>query len=60
MDILFLTELVGLSVFDLKRRRLGRIRDASIRPRSIGASDRYLVGGGWAWLTIRWRGPPSP
>ena len=55
MEILFLTELVGLPVFDVKRRRLGRVRDASIRP-AVDRSrvDRYMVGGGgWAWLTVR-------
>ncbi len=55
MEFLFLTELVGLPVFDLKRRRLGRVRDASIRPAVDRARvDRYLVGGGWAWLTVRY------
>ncbi len=55
-DILFLTELVGLKVFDLKGRRIGAVRDAAIVP-LIDPSrvDRFLIGGGgWAWLSIRY------
>ncbi len=52
--ILFLTELVGLKVFDIKGRAIGRVRDAAlvplIDPKRI---DRFLIGGGEAWLTIR-------
>lgn len=52
--ILYLTELVGLRVFDLKGRRLGRLKDAALAPRLDPVRvDRYLVGGGWAWWTIR-------
>jgi magnesium transporter len=53
-NILYLTELVGLKVFDLKKKSLGRLRDAALVP-LIHASrvDRFLVGGGWAWLSIR-------
>lgn len=53
-DFLFLTELLGLKVYDLKGRRLGVIKDAALVP-LIHASrvDRFLVGGGWAWLTVR-------
>ena len=29
---LFLTELVGLTIYDLKRRKLGKIKDAAIVP----------------------------
>ncbi len=54
-DLLFLTELTGLPVFDLKRRRLGRVKDAALVPRVDRARvDRFLVGGGWAWLTVRY------
>jgi CBS domain-containing protein/sporulation protein YlmC with PRC-barrel domain len=54
-DLLFLTELLGLPVFDLKRRRLGRVKDAALVPRVDRARvDRFLVGGGWAWLTVRY------
>jgi len=53
-DILFLTELLGLKVYDLKGRRLGVIKDAAIVPLVHPARvDRFLLGGGWAWLTIR-------
>ena len=52
--ILYLTELLGLKVYDLKRRRIGRVRDAALVP-LIDATrvDRFLVGGEFAWLTIR-------
>lgn len=54
LDHLFFTELVGLKVYDLKGRKLGRIRDAAIVPLvDPNRVDRYLLGGGWAWLTIR-------
>jgi sporulation protein YlmC with PRC-barrel domain/CBS domain-containing protein len=51
---LFLTELVGLSVFDLKRRRIGKIKDAAIVP-VIDPSrvDRFLIGAGDSWLALR-------
>lgn len=53
-DLLFLTELIGLPVFDLKRRRLGRVKDAALVPLVDPVRvDRFLVGGGWAWLTVR-------
>jgi sporulation protein YlmC with PRC-barrel domain/CBS domain-containing protein len=52
--LLYLTELVGLKVYDLKRRKIGRIRDAAIVPVIDPARvDRYLIGGGWSWLTFR-------
>ena len=53
-DILYLTELLGLRVYDLKGRRLGVVRDAALVPLVDPLRvDRFLVGGGWAWLTIR-------
>jgi magnesium transporter len=53
-DILFLTELLGLKVYDLKGRRLGFVKDAAIVPLIHPSRvDRFLVGGGWAWLTVR-------
>jgi magnesium transporter len=53
-DILFLTELLGLKVFDIKGRRLGVIKDAAIVPLVHPSRvDRFLLGGGWAWLTVR-------
>lgn len=52
--ILYLTELIGLKVYDLKERRIGRIRDAAVVPLLHSARiDRFLVGGEWAWLTVR-------
>src|SRR5438309_11860467 len=53
-DSLFLTGLVGLRVHDLKGRRLGFVKDAAIVPLIHPARvDRFLVGGGWAWLTVK-------
>src|SRR5437588_12966888 len=53
-ELLYLTELLGLRVFDLKGRRLGVVRDAALVPLVDPVRvDRFLVGGGWAWLTIR-------
>jgi len=54
-DFLFLTELLGLRVYDLKGRRLGLVKDAAIVPLIHPSRvDRFLVGGGWAWLTVRY------
>ncbi|MBI1786022.1 MAG: magnesium transporter [Acidobacteria bacterium] len=51
--LLYLTEMVGLPVYDLRGRRIGRIRDAAIVPLLDPVRvDRYLVGGGWAWLSV--------
>jgi magnesium transporter len=53
-NLLYLTELIGLKVFDLKGRRIGRAVDAALVPLLDPIRiDRFLVGGGWAWLTIR-------
>src|SRR5258706_14378065 len=52
--VLFLTELVGLPVYDLKGRRIGRIRDGAVVPVvDPFRIDRYLTGAGPAWLTVR-------
>jgi CBS domain-containing protein len=53
--ILYFTELVSMPVFDLKGRRIGRIKDAAVVP-LVHASriDRFLMGGTDAWLTIRY------
>ena len=52
--LLFLTELMGLPVYDLKGRRIGRIRDSAIVPLvDPFRVDRFLVGAGGAWLTVR-------
>ncbi|HEY7337881.1 MAG TPA: CBS domain-containing protein [Bryobacteraceae bacterium] len=54
-EILFLTELLGLKVFDLKGRRIGAVRDAALVPMVDPVRlDRFLIGGGSAWLTVRY------
>jgi magnesium transporter len=51
---LFLTELLGLKVFDLKGRRIGVVKDAAIVPVIDPVRiDRFLIGSGGAWLTVR-------
>ncbi len=53
-NLLYLTELIGLKVYDLKGRQIGRAADAALVPLLDPVRiDRFLVGGGWAWLTIR-------
>ena len=53
-NLLFLTELLGLPVYDLKGRRLGRVRDSAVVPLADPFRvDRYLIGAGAAWLTVR-------
>jgi magnesium transporter len=53
--LLFLTEILGLKVFDLKGRRIGVVKDAAVVPLIDPVRvDRYLIGGvGTAWLTVR-------
>lgn len=54
-NILFFTELTGMPVFGLKGRRIGRVRDAALVPLvNPSRIDRYLVGGGESWLTVRY------
>ncbi|HYW44515.1 MAG TPA: CBS domain-containing protein [Bryobacteraceae bacterium] len=54
-NLLYFTELVSMPVFDLKGRRMGRVKDAAIVPLVHSSRiDRLLVGGGEAWLTIRY------
>ncbi len=54
-DILYFTELYGLKVYDRRGRRIGRIEDAALVPLIEPARvDRFLVGGGWTWLTVRY------
>lgn len=53
-EILFLTELVGLRVFDLRGRKIGAVRDAALVPVIHPVRvDRFLIGGDSAWFTIR-------
>src|SRR5580700_2611521 len=52
---LYFTELLGLPVYDLKHRRIGHVRDAAIVPLIHPARiDRYLVGAGSSWLSVRY------
>src|SRR6202795_1403175 len=54
-ELVFLTELVGLKVYDLKGRKIGVVKDAALVPLIDPVRvDRYLVGGGWSWLTVRY------
>jgi magnesium transporter len=54
-EILYLTELIGVKVFDLKGRRIGTLRDAALVPLIDPVRlDRYLVGAGPGWLSIRY------
>jgi magnesium transporter len=54
-EIIYLTELLGAKVFDLKGRRIGTLRDAALIPLIDPVRvDRYLVGAGPAWLSIRY------
>jgi len=53
-DQLYFTELLGLEVYDLKGRRIGRVEDAALVPLVDPVRvDRYLIRAGWAWLTVR-------
>src|ERR1035438_3325852 len=52
---LFLTELRGLKVFDLKGRKIGVVKDAALVPLVDPVRiDRYLISGGLSWLTVRY------
>src|SRR3954464_9421957 len=54
-EVLFCTELVGLRVFDTRLRVIGGVRDAALVPIINPARvDRFLVGAGSAWLTVRY------
>ena len=54
-NLLYFTELLAMPVFDLKGRRIGRVKDAAMVPLVHPSRiDRFLMGGGDAWLTIRY------
>ncbi len=54
-ELLYLTELIGAKVYDLKGRRIGSLRDAALVPLIDPVRlDRYLVGAGPSWLSIRY------
>ncbi len=53
-EILYFTELVGLKVFDLRGKKIGTLRDAALVPLIDPLRiDRYLVGAGPGWLSVR-------
>jgi flagellar motility protein MotE (MotC chaperone)/sporulation protein YlmC with PRC-barrel domain len=53
-QFLFLTELLGLKVYDLRRRVLGRVTDAALIPVVHPVRiDRLFIGGPFTWLTVR-------
>ena len=54
-EIIYLTELVGVKVYDLKGRRIGTLRDAALVPLIDPVRlDRFLVGAGPGWLSLRY------
>jgi CBS domain-containing protein/sporulation protein YlmC with PRC-barrel domain len=54
-EIVYLSELLGLKVFDLKGRRIGTLRDAALVPLIDPVRvDRFLVGAGPGWLSVRY------
>jgi sporulation protein YlmC with PRC-barrel domain/CBS domain-containing protein len=54
-DFLFFTETLGMPVYDLKHRRIGRVKDVAIVPLIHPARvDRFLVGVGGSWLSVRY------
>lgn len=54
-EIFYLSELIGVKVYDLKGRRIGALRDAALVPLIDPVRlDRYLVGAGPGWLSIRY------
>ena len=54
-EILYWTELIGLKVYDLKGRGIGTLRDAALVPLIDPVRvDRFLVGAGPGWLSIRY------
>ncbi len=54
-EIVYLSELIGRNVFDTKGRRIGTLKDAALVPLIDPVRlDRYLVGAGPGWLSIRY------
>ena len=54
-NVLFCTELIGILVYDTRGRVIGRVKDAALVPIINPARvDRFLVGAGYAWLTVRY------
>jgi CBS domain-containing protein/sporulation protein YlmC with PRC-barrel domain len=54
-NFLYFTELLSMPVLDLKGKRIGRAKDAALVPMEHAARiDRFLVGSGDIWLTVRY------
>jgi CBS domain-containing protein len=53
-EILYFTELLGLKVVDLRGKKIGNLRDAALVPLIDPLRiDRFLVGAGPGWLSVR-------
>jgi CBS domain-containing protein/sporulation protein YlmC with PRC-barrel domain len=54
-EILYFTELLGLKVVDLRGKKIGNLRDAALVPLIDPLRiDRFLVGAGPGWLSVRY------
>jgi magnesium transporter len=54
-EILYFTELLGLKVFDLRGKKIGTLREAALVPLiDPFRIDRFLVGAGPGWLSVRY------
>lgn len=54
-ELLYLTELLGLRVFDLKGKAIGQVKEAALVPLVDPVRiDRYLVASGPTWWTVRY------
>ncbi len=54
-EILYWSEIAGVKVYDLKGRDIGTLQDAALIPLIDPVRlDRFMVGAGVAWLSIRY------
>lgn len=54
-NLIYLTELQGLKIFDLEKRCIGRVRDVVLVPRLHPLRiDRFLIGEGYTYLAVRY------
>lgn len=54
-NVLFCTEIIGLRVLDTRGRKIGHVKDAALVPLIDPVRiDRFLVGSGLTWLTVRY------
>jgi CBS domain-containing protein/sporulation protein YlmC with PRC-barrel domain len=54
-EILYFTEILGLKVVDLRGKKIGNLRDAALVPLIDPLRiDRFLVGAGPGWLSVRY------